>query len=130
MLEVVYIAFVGILNKERPQSHFEMLEIVSVFILVLSWFSISNGVWTFPDMQLDPPPVLPVDVSLQIDTEVSCCPVKVDFVVENCTYLFIGTVKYFDSTNTSRVIDHLSSELDGVLASLLNFDDGQISLRH
>jgi hypothetical protein len=97
-----------------------MLKIVPVFIFVFSGLPISNRVWALPNMQLNPSPVLPVYVTFQVDTEFPCGPVKVNLIIEYCTYFLICAVVYFDSTYTSGVVEHFTPELYCVLSGLLN----------
>lgn len=132
LAEVLDVVSVGVLDEQGPESHFQVLEVVLVFILVLPGLPVPDRVRVVPDTQFDPPPLLPVLVELQVDAELPGDLVEVYFVVEDCTNLLVLAVVDFDSADASVGIQHFAPDLNPVVAwvHVLDLHDGQFARSH
>ena len=107
-----------------------MLEICSIFILIFTWLTISNWVWAFSDMQFYPSAFFPIQVWFEVNNELSCCPVKINFIIKDWSDLLEVRIVYFDSADTCRKVKHFTSQLNCIFACLFNFQNSQLPLSY
>lgn len=103
------------------------------FVFLFSGLSVTNRVRILSRPQLNPSPLLPVCLDVQINTKFLGLAIEVDLIVERIGYLLIvssGADIYLDSTNTNRVLEHFAPNLDLVGVLVLGYlDDGKLTLR-
>ena len=79
-------------------------------------------------MKFDPPSLLPVEITLEIDTKLSSAPIKINLIIEDGTNLLKLAIINLNPTNTSGKINHLAPQFHQILPSLLNLKYRQFPL--
>lgn len=105
-----------------------MFEIISIFVLIFSGFSIGNRIRTFSDMKLNPPSFFPVEITFEIDTKLPGGPIKINLIIKNSTNFLKLAIINLNSTNPGGKINHLTPKLNQIITSFLNLEYSKFPL--